>query len=165
MKISDIPEFNRKHEIVALSGDTTVDIAAKRMAEKNIGAVPVMDKETLVGIFSERDMLKRVVAEGKDPAQTSLKDVMTPDPQHASPDDWVHDAADFMIQGHYRHLPIIDEGKLVGFLSQRDFVAVDLHQLLHDTAKVSFMAIAKAPQVWIMLGGIILYTIFLLSIS
>lgn len=166
MRIADVPEFNKKHDIVAFGSDAMISDVARKMAEKNIGAIPVIDDGKLVGVFSERDMLKRVVAAGMDPTKTKLGEVMTPEPQTASPDDWVSDAVDFMVQGHYRHLPIVaHDGELVGFLSQRDFMAVNLSELLKNTAKVSFMTIAKAPQVWIMVGGLVLYTIFLLSIS
>lgn len=166
MRIADVPEFSKKHDILAFPSTALVSDIAQKMAERNVGAVPIIDNGRLVGIFSERDMVKRVVAAGLDATKTPVHDVMTPDPQTASPDDWVSDAVEFMIQGHYRHLPIVGhEGELVGFLSQRDFMAVNLGELLKNTAKVSFITLAKAPQVWIMVGGLVLYTIFLLAIS
>lgn len=166
MKIHEIPEFHNRSELVTLPSSTLVRDAAKRLASSEIGAVPVVDNGKLVGVFSERDILKRVVAEGKNPDTTMLSEVMTTNPQTASPDDWVTTGMDYMVKGHYRHLPIINnKGELVGFLSQRDFLAMSVGYLLKQTARISFITLAKAPPVWILIGGILLYTILILNIK
>lgn len=166
MKIHEIPEFHNRKELITLPSNTLVKDAAMSMAGSNIGAIPVVDDGKLVGVFSERDMLKRVVAENKDPHTTRLSEVMTSHPQTASPDDWVTTGMDYMVKGHYRHLPVVDEkGALVGFLSQRDFLAMSISELLKQTARVSLITLAKAPPVWILVGGIILYTILILYVK
>lgn len=165
MKIHEIPEFHSRRELITLPSTTLVSEAAKVIAPQEIGAVPVVDGGKLVGIFSERDIMRRVVAAGKDPATTRISEVMTPNPQTASPNDWISTGMDYMVKGHYRHLPIVDDkGELVGFLSQRDFLAMNIHELLKQTARVSFITLAKAPPVWILIGGMILYTILILYV-
>src|SRR6266853_3281209 len=91
--------------ITANSGDGVMH-AAQMMVEQNIGAVPVIADGQLVGIFSERDIMKRVMVEGRNPAQTSVGDVMTPNPLVVSPDDKVGHCLALMKQHGFRHLPV-----------------------------------------------------------
>ena len=98
---------------------------AKRMTERNIGAVAVLDGETLVGIFSERDVMSRVVATGLDPDGTPVASVMTQQLVVADPGDGFDDAIQKMQSIGSRHLPVVQNGKLVGMISLRDLLEVD----------------------------------------
>jgi CBS domain-containing protein len=98
------------------------------MVEHNIGAVPVMHNGKLVGIFSERDLMKRVVAEGRDPCSTCLAEVMTGDPVSVSTNDELENCMTLMRRNNFRHLPVCYEGQLVGMVSLRDILLHDLNE-------------------------------------
>ena len=103
--------------------------AAAYMVQRNVGAVPVLDGARLVGIFSERDIMKRVVSEGRDPLTTRISDVMTTGVHSVTPAASCHEAMAMMQEYAVRHLPVCDGSTLVGFLSLRDL----LHQKLDET--------------------------------
>ena len=98
---------------------------ARRMSEKNIGAIAVVDAGKLVGVFSERDIMSRVVAQGLNPDDTTIAKVMTKDIVVGSPTEDIEDALQKMHAVGCRHLPIVENGSLVGFISLRDLLEVD----------------------------------------
>jgi CBS domain-containing protein len=102
------------------------------MAKRRIGAVPIVDKGRLVGIFTERDVVLRIVAAGRDPNKTTLAKVMTPDPDTLEPGDSVRAALDLMQAGHFRHLPVVDGGRLIGIVSIRDLYQSVVDQMGAD---------------------------------
>jgi CBS domain-containing protein len=106
----------------------TVLATVRTMVEHNIGAVPVMHNGKLVGIFSERDLMKRVVAEGRDPCATCLAEVMTGDPVSIGTNDELENCLTLMRQNGFRHLPVCFEGELVGMVSLRDILLHDLSE-------------------------------------
>jgi CBS domain-containing protein len=108
----------------AKSGDTVFDVA-KMMSDKNVGAVAVLDSGRLVGIFSERDLMKRVVAAGLDPKRTQVVNVMTKELVVGRPDDDINDALQKMHSIGCRHLPVVDSGNLMGMISLRDLLEID----------------------------------------
>ena len=91
------------------------------MRERHVGAVLVTTDGHLDGIFTERDMVNRVVAEGRDPDRTTLAEVMTADPDTIAPTTTAIEALRLMNDGGYRHLPIVERGRVVGIVSRRDF--------------------------------------------
>jgi len=95
------------------------------MVERNIGMVAVVEEGILAGVFSERDIMSRVVARGLDPDTTSVAAVMTKDIVVAEPDDNLDSALQKMHAIGSRHLPIVHDGKLVGMISIRDLLEVD----------------------------------------
>jgi CBS domain-containing protein len=105
-----------------VSPDQTVGEAARLMADREVGAVLLVEAGSVVGIFSERDLLRRVVAKGASLADTPLRTVMTPDPIAASPDDDRLAAVLKMRKVGCRHLPILRDGTLVDTISIRDLV-------------------------------------------
>ena len=109
----------RRRNVVTASPDTTVHKVATLMASKNVGAVMVVDDEALVGIFTERDVVCRVVARGLDPATTAVADVMTPRPHTTTPDVPFGVALAVMHEKGFRHMPVIENGKPVGIVSAR----------------------------------------------
>ena len=100
--------------------DSTVETAVSEMNRQRIGSVMVKEGDSCVGIFTERDVLTRVVAASRDPKTTPLSDVMTRDFQSICPDTSVEDAMQIMTDKRVRHLPILDGKKLVGMISIGD---------------------------------------------
>lgn len=100
----------------------------RAMVERNIGAVPVIHSGKLVGIFSERDLMRRVVAEGRDPGGTCLAEVMTDDPLAISTNEELENCLALMRRHGFRHLPVCHEGQLVGMVSLRDILLHDLSE-------------------------------------
>jgi CBS domain-containing protein len=108
--------------------EQTVFEAANYMVYCNVGAVPVLDDTRLVGIFSERDIMRRVVTEGRDPLTTRIAEVMSTDLHTVGPGASSEDAM-FLMQTHgVRHLPVCDGRTLVGFLSLRDLLHFHLDE-------------------------------------
>jgi len=104
----------------------TVREVAQYMSERRIGAVAVLDGQRVAGIVSERDIMSKVVAKGLDPAKTQVSEVMSRELLVASPEDSYEDAARKMRQAGIRHLPVVENGRLLGMVSQRDLLQVDL---------------------------------------
>jgi CBS domain-containing protein len=104
------------------------------MRKHSVGAVLIIEDETLKGILTVNDMTYRVIAEGLDPDKTLLGEVMTPDPDTVSSDTTAIDALRLMQDGDYRHLPILDGGRVLGLVSRRDFHGVEKARLDDETA-------------------------------
>jgi CBS domain-containing protein len=115
-------------DLTVISKNQTVFEAAKLMADKKIGAVPVVEGERVVGIFSERDIMNRVVAKKIDPQNTTIDQVMTTDLIVGEPAENIEVILARMKQANIRHLPIVDNGKLVGIISFRDLLQADLNE-------------------------------------
>jgi CBS domain-containing protein len=129
-----LSEILRKREPVALSSSATIGEACRCMRDRRIGAVLVIgDDRRLVGIFTGRDAVHRVLAEGKNASQTTLAEVMTRDPDTMSPGKTAIEALRLMEDGRYRHLPIVDNGKVVGIVSRFDFSGIELDRLDEET--------------------------------
>jgi len=115
-------------ETVTVERSMHIRDAARLMADRHIGAVPVLDGERLAGIFSERDLLTRVVAAGCDPDSTLVGEVMSSDLVVADPGESYETGLSRMQQAHVRHLIVIDQGRLAGIVSLRDLLAADISE-------------------------------------
>jgi len=120
-----IAEIIEGQKLFNAKASDTVRDAARMMSEKNVGAVAVLDSGRLVGIFSERDLMKRVVAAGLNPEKTTVANVMTKDLVVSKPSDDINDALQKMHSMGCRHLPVVDGGNLVGMVSLRDLLELD----------------------------------------
>jgi len=109
-----------KQVVTAAPTDTVSGVAA-RMNEGSIGAVVLVEGEGLTGIFSERDLLTRVVAEGKDPAATEVGSVASREVITVAPGTSLRECADALRKHGVRHLPVVDGKRVVGIISARDF--------------------------------------------
>jgi len=107
---------------------TTVKEAARLMAEKHIGAVPVLEGERLVGIFTERDVLNRIVAAGRNPENTPVGDVMSTGLVASELNETYEACMRRMQQAHVRHIIVLDRGRLAGIVSLRDLLAADIDE-------------------------------------
>jgi len=117
---------------VIAEGDMTITEAARRMKERRVGALLVMREGRLAGIFTERDALFRVIAEGRDPATTRLAEVMSANPRTISPDRPFGHALHMMHEGGFRHVPVVEEGKPVGVVSARDALGPELEAFVSE---------------------------------
>jgi CBS domain-containing protein len=122
MKVSDL----QHHELFTAQADESLDVAADRMNWHQVGALPVLEGQHLVGIISERDVTA-AMAEGADPVINRVSDYMTAAPEVLGPDSELADAAHRMLELGIRHLPIVRSGLLVGVLSIRDVLDADTH--------------------------------------
>ena len=123
-------------KLISLSAETPVAVAARRMLESQAGAVVILAGAELLGIVTERDVNFRVVAIGRDPATTTLADVMTRSPRTMPPETPVIDALNLMQKNGYRHVPVMEEGKVIGIVSLRDIfmeVRRSLEQDIQDS--------------------------------
>ena len=130
MTMRQVSEVVRHRDPLILSEDTTVKHACSCMREARVGAVLVIDKNAnLVGIFTGRDAVTRIAAEGKDAATTRLRDVMTRDPYTMAPDKTTIDALRLMWERGFRHVPVVDNGRLLGVVSRGDFRGLEQDRL------------------------------------
>lgn len=106
--------------VYTVSPDTPVSHAVQQMAERNIGALLVTEGDRLNGIFTERDLLVRVMNEGLDPNSTLVSQVMTPDPKCVSTFITVENAMHVMSEKQFRHLPVLEDDRLAGLVSIGD---------------------------------------------
>jgi len=113
-------------ETVTVDSMTSVLDAARVMSARHIGAVPVVDGERLVGIFTERDVMARIVAEARDPHATPIGDVMSTDLVVTEINETFDACLARMQQARVRHVLVLDNGRLAGIVSLRDLMAADL---------------------------------------
>ena len=126
--------MERKRRVVA-SPATSVARASKLMAQKNVGAVMVVDAKRLVGIFTERDAVFRVIAEGRDPRATRIDEVMTREPRTVAPDETFGHALMLMHEGGFRHVPVVKDGEPVGIVSSRSALDPEMEEFISEAQR------------------------------
>ena len=127
-----------RRDVLLVAPGTSVSEAAKRMAEHKVGAALVADDNGLAGIFTERDLLCRVVARGLDPKTTRITDAMTSDPETIHPDMPFGRALVVMQENGFRHLPVIEKGRPVGMISARHAMDPELEEFRSETLRREF---------------------------
>jgi CBS domain-containing protein len=105
---------------MSCSSQASVDAAAKTMAKEDVGPIPVVDGERLVGILTDRDIVIRVVAEGRDPHSTRVGEIASKDLATVSPDEDLDRALQLLAERQVRRLPVVEGEKLVGMVAQAD---------------------------------------------
>lgn len=125
MRICDLIKDQNTYQ--ADLGHTVLETVCA-MVDRNIGAVPIIHNGKLVGIFSERDLMRRVVAQSRDPRSTCMAEVMTEDPLTISTQEDLESCMTLMRRHGFRHLPVCHEGQLVGMVSLRDILLHDLNE-------------------------------------
>jgi CBS domain-containing protein len=115
-------ELLKDRKVHSIDASSSVLEAARFMMEHNIGALPVLRNGELAGIFSERDVMNRVVAVGRTPGHTSVAEVMTVNPRAVNVDETVDECLFIMNEFGFRHLPIVEGKQLCGLVSLRDIV-------------------------------------------
>jgi len=128
-----VSELVKNNDLVTLPPNSTVQQACALMRDQRIGAILIVEKENLVGIFTARDAAGRVIAEGLDPAATKLADVMTKSLDTPAAGKAAIEALRMMQDGGYRHLPVVEDGKLRGIVSKGDFSGREYESLQEET--------------------------------
>jgi CBS domain-containing protein len=121
-----------QQHLITAPDSTTVIEAARLMRENHVGAVMVVEDGRLAGVFTERDALFRVIAEGRDVQTAQLTDVMTRNPQTIHPDKPFPDALHVMYEGGFRHVPVVEDGRPVGMISARDALGPELEDFIYE---------------------------------
>jgi CBS domain-containing protein len=119
------------HDIWSVGPEVSVYDAIAEMAQKGVGALVVLEGESLVGVVSERDYARKVVLQGRSSKNTKIRDIMTTRVVYARPDQSVEDCMAMMTEKRIRHLPVMDGDKLVGVLSIGDLVKSIMEEQKH----------------------------------
>jgi CBS domain-containing protein len=119
---------NKGFEVYSVEPDATVYDALKLMADKNVGAVLVLDSGNLVGILSERDYARKVVLQGRTPVDTPAREIMTDRVICVRPQETVEECMALMTEKKVRHLPVLEENELIGVISIGDVVKSTIAQ-------------------------------------
>ena len=139
-----IPDVVKDRAVLCMAPNGSVLEGAQELAKENVAAVCIVDDGgSLVGIVTERDMTQRVLAEGKDPAATKLSEIMTDSPETLAPSDTAMDALQLMHNNNFRHLPVVDEGKVLAMVSIRDLYAVVNEELSEDLKNIEAFAFGE----------------------
>lgn len=119
-------------ELVTAPPQMSVQEAARLMKDRRVGAMMIVEAGLLVGVFTERDALNRVVAEGRDARTTVLAEVMTANPRTVSSGASFNAALELMHEGRFRHVPVVDAGRPVGMISVRDALGPELESFVYE---------------------------------
>ena len=123
-----VSQIIKNQSVLSSPDNISVAEAARRMKQAGVGAMMVVAKDQLVGLFTERDALFRVLAAGLDPDKTPLAAVMTANLRTITPDQPFSHALHMMYDGGFRHMPVVEQGRPVGMISARDALGPELEQ-------------------------------------
>lgn len=165
MQIKDRPEYKRKGQILTMAPGDSVASAVAVMSERNYGAVVIVSPDDIpLGIVTERDFMRRLLAKGLDPNSTQLQQIMTTDLKVAKPEDELLDWLRQMSNDRFRHVPIVGEdGRIINIMSQGDFVSYTWPQLigrLTEQAKASF---ELSPSIFLVIGGAVIFMLVVIA--
>ena len=132
---SPVREVLEPHKLIVAGPDASVDEAARRMRDGKVGAILVVDEGRLIGIFTERDAVTRVIACGRDPAEVRLDEVMTRDPTTVTAEETFGYALLMMYERGFRHLPVVENGQPVGVVSARHALDPELEEFAAEAER------------------------------
>ncbi len=164
MKISERAEFRSKPKPLQYAETAMVSEAVADMSQRNYGSVIVTGADgRMSGMFTERDIMKRVVNGKLDPATTPLKDVMTREVRVAKADDQVGDWLRIMSNERFRRLPVVNEsGDVIAIMTQGDFVSYTWPELLSQMRSAASESVPQNYQIHVIIGAILIYSIALI---
>lgn len=161
MKIRDRTEFASKPKPLTTTPDQLVVDAARAMSDKNYGSIIVVDPDArVIGMMTERDILRRVVAEHRDPSTTRVSDVMTTELRLARADDDLVGWLRIMSNERFRRLPIVDaDDRLIAVMTQGDFVSYTWPELLDQAKNMAKATFGPDLSMAFMVVGLLIYTV------
>ena len=136
----------QSRNLVSVTLDTSVYDVALLMTERRVGAISVLENEQLVGIFSERDLMTRVLVAGRDPKSTPVSTVMTRKVITAQLDDRTNSCVEKMKAGNCRHLPVMARGRVIAMLSMRDLLRDELEERDEEIRQLREYLHQEGPQ-------------------
>jgi CBS domain-containing protein len=166
MTLRDRPEFGSKPKPLTFRPDATVKDAVAAMTARSFGSVIVTDaEERVLGVVTERDVMRRVVHEDRAASATLLSDVMTAEPRVARETDDVLDWLRIMSNERFRRLPVVDdEGRISAVFTQGDFVSFTWPDLIYQAGQMAKATIFQQWHLWLVGGAIALYSILMILV-
>lgn len=163
MKIRDRPEYASKPKPLTAAATDTIRDAVARMSERNYGAVVIVDAaDQVLGMVTERDIMKRVVNAGVNPDTTPLSEIMTSDVRVAREDDELLEWMRMMSNERFRRLPVVDDkGKLVSIVTQGDFVSYTWPDLMSQAMTMARSTVSSNYPIFLILGAGLIYTVII----
>ena len=158
MKIKDIPEFQDKNHVLSLEKDVTIRNCVKKMHDFSYGSVVITEKKKVIGIFTERDLLNKVVANDIDPDKLTVDNVMSKNISTAKLEDNINHVLRRMSQGRFSHMPIVnDQNELIGVISQGDLVSNSWSEIFHFLGVKTKSSFLTNTQIWMLFFVLVLY--------
>jgi CBS domain-containing protein len=127
---------HKGNNVLTIGADDSVREAARRMNEARVGALVVIDPRGMIGIFTERDILIRIVAESRPPDTTCIREVMSSQVAYCTPEMSTAECQQLMSRRHMRHLPVLQDGQLIGLISTGDIMA---HEVTQQQVTIEYM--------------------------
>ena len=164
-RLVDRPEFKTKPKPVTFLGKDKVSQAIAVMADKNYGSVVIVDsKDKVVGIVTERDIVKKLVNNNMSPKTTKLEDIMTLNPRVANENDDVVDWLRIMSNDRFRRLPVVDaDGKIKVIFTQGDFVSYTWPELIFQASQLAKASFMKGFSINTLLIFMVIYGVALIA--
>jgi CBS domain-containing protein len=164
MRLKDRPEFASKPKPLTFPRTATVSDAVARMSELDFGSVIIVDGDGRVeGVVTERDVMKRLVNQRRDPATTTLGEIMTSNPRVAKSDDDLLDWLRIMSNERFRRLPVVDgDGRILAVMTQGDFVSYTWPDLIYQTRQIVKATVFKNYHLFLIGGGIMVYSLVMI---
>ena len=164
-KLKDRPEFNSKPKPITFEKHQKVSEAVRVMADKNYGSVVIVNKNNkVIGICTERDILKKLVNKNLNSSKTKLEDIMTPNPRVGYEDDDVLDWLRTMSNDRFRRLPVVDnKGSIKAIFTQGDFVSYTWPDLIYQMSQMTKASLTKHFNLTSILIMIMIYSIAIIA--
>ena len=164
-KLKDRPEFSTKPKPITFEKHQKVSEAVMEMTSKNYGSVVIVDKKNkVIGICTERDILKKLVNKNLNPVKTKLEEIMTPNPRVGHEDDDVLDWLRTMSNDRFRRLPVVDEnGSIKAIFTQGDFVSYTWPDLIYQVSQMTKASLSKHFNLTSILVMIMIYSIAIIA--
>ena len=160
-RLIDRPEFKTKPTPVTFNKNDTIDMAAEVMSDKNYGSVVIVDKnQKVIGIVTERDIVKKLVLKNLSPKTTKLEEIMTSNPRVADENDNVLDWLRIMSNDRFRRLPVVDKnGKIKVIFTQGDFVSYTWPDLFYQASQMAKASILGGFSIYGLITMMVIYSI------
>ena len=164
-KLKDRPEFSSKPKPITFEKQQMVSEAVKIMSDKNYGSVVIVDKKKkVIGICTERDILKKLVNKNLDATKTSIKDIMTVNPRVGHEEDDVLDWLRTMSNDRFRRLPVVDKnGAITAIFTQGDFVSYTWPDLIYQMSQMTKASLTKHFNLTSILVMIMIYSLAIIA--
>ncbi|UMA63537.1 CBS domain-containing protein [Roseivivax marinus] len=166
MALRDRPEFKSKPKPLTFRETATVLEAVEAMNARNYGSVIVVDDdEKVIGVATERDVMRKIVGERRNAADVTLAEIMTRDPRVARETDDVVDWLRIMSNERFRRLPVVDaENRVKMVFTQGDFVSYTWPDLIYQAGQMARASFGRSYAVWMIGGGIMLYSVIMVIV-